>query len=76
MLSAHAHVTVSGGQNTQTPAQNAQRSFTDIKFISTDLLCRKYKVKQLTWSRGFTFPVLNGVRGVPDGQSLLTNSYK
>lgn len=40
----------------------------------TQEFCKKYNIKQCTWSRKFTFPVLNGVGGVPHGdgkQSLL-----
>lgn len=44
-------------QNTTTQCQDIL-SANAVKFALTDLNCKKYKLRQLSWSRKFTFPVL------------------
>lgn len=73
LLQTSAPVTATSDSQQSHVTSVEHSSTVDIKFVTTDLLCKKHKIKQLTWSRGFKFPVLSGVRGVPIGQTLLTN---
>lgn len=68
-------------QNTESttsakPAQNTiedSEAYINTKPSTTLLFCKKYKIKQLTWSRDFTFPMLQAPAAVPKGQETLSS---
>lgn len=62
---------------TQTVTKNVsdvKPSSDDIKFVGTLLFCKTYKLRQLSWSRNFTFPVLPMACRPEAGQTSLNTS--
>lgn len=65
----------SHSQTTMKPTvSNAEQS--SLLNNPTSFFCKKYKIKQCTWSRGFKFPKMTMLSPPPAGQTLLTQRTK